>query len=126
MPVKIEPIKVHSDARGAVFEPLEGDRLAFQRNMHVVVSESGAVRGNHYHLQGTEIIAVAGPALVRIKENNRIRDVEIPESKVYAFTFPPGVSHAIKNSGTQAIVMAAFNTIAHDPNHPDTVEDILI
>ncbi len=126
MAVKIESIKGHWDMRGLVFEPVKGEQLASQQNMHVVVSAPGAVRGNHYHLQGTEIIAVTGPSLVRMKENDQIRDVKIHEKEIYAFTFPPGVSHAIRNTGKKDHVMAAFNTLAHDPNHPDTVEDILI
>ncbi|MCF8128291.1 MAG: WxcM-like domain-containing protein [Deltaproteobacteria bacterium] len=126
MAVKIESIKGHWDARGLVFEPVKRDQLAYQQNMHVVVSAPGAVRGNHYHLQGTEIIAITGPSLVRIKENDQIRDVKIHENEIFAFTFPPGISHAIQNTGKEAHVMAAFNTLTHDPNHPDTVEDILI
>ena len=126
MAVKIEIIEGHFDARGLVFEPVNGDQLAYQQNMHVVVSVPGAVRGNHYHLQGTEIIAVTGPALVRIKEDGEINNVVIPEKEIYAFTFPPGVSHAIQNTGTEANILAAFNTVAHDPEHPDTVGDNLI
>ena len=124
--LKIEFIKGHWDTRGLVFEPVKGEQLASQQNMHVVVSAPGAVRGNHYHLQGTEIIAVTGPSLVRMKENGQIRDVKIHEKEIFAFTFPPGVSHAIQNTGEKDRVMAAFNTVSHDPSHPDTVEDILI
>jgi dTDP-4-dehydrorhamnose 3,5-epimerase-like enzyme len=126
MTVRIEPIKGHFDARGLVFEPVGEDQLALQHNMHVVVSNPGAVRGNHYHLKGTEIIAIAGPALVRIREDSDIRDVVIEEKEIYAFTFPPEVSHAIQNTGTHPHILAAFNTLAHDPNHPDTVVDVLI
>jgi len=126
MTVNTESIKGHWDTRGLVFEPVKGDQLVYQQNMHVVVSVPGAIRGNHYHLKGTEIIAVTGPSLVRIKEDGEMRDVKILEKEIFAFTFPPGVSHAIQNTGKEAHVMAAFNTVAHDPNHPDTVEDILI
>jgi dTDP-4-dehydrorhamnose 3,5-epimerase-like enzyme len=94
--------------------------------MHVVVSNPGAVRGNHYHLQGTEIIAVTGPSLVRIKENDQIRDVKIHEKEILAFTFPPGVSHAIQNTGKKRPCHGGLqHSGPHDPNHPDTVvEDI--
>ena len=126
MDVVIESIKVHSDERGFVFEPMKGDFLAFQHNSHVVVSLPGVVRGNHYHLKGVETIAVTGPALVRIREKNALRDVEVPQGEVYAFTFPPGVSHAMKNTGEGPGVLAAFNTMEHDPENPDTVADILI
>jgi len=124
--VKIENLPVHGDARGVVFEPLAADRFAAQRNVHVVISRPGAVRGNHFHLQGTETIAVAGPALVRFREGGNIRDIEVPDQQAYRFILPPNVSHAIKNTGDQPNILVAFVTSAHDPQQPDTVEDILI
>lgn len=126
MPVKIDSLRVHTDARGMVFEPLAADSIAAQRNTHVVISRPGVVRGNHYHLQGTETIAVAGPALVRIKEEGILRDIEVPDQKVYRFIFPPQVPHAIKNTADRPNFLVAFNTCGHDPQHPDTVEDILL
>lgn len=126
MTVKIDRLRVHSDARGVVFEPLAADRLAEQRNVHVVVSRPGLVRGNHFHREGTETIAVAGPALVRIRENGILRDIEVPAQEACRFILPANVSHAIKNTGDQPNILVAFNTCAHDPQQPDTVEDILI
>jgi len=126
MPVEIDNLTIHADARGVVFEPLEADRIGLQRNAHVVVSDPGVVRGNHYHLQGTEIIAVMGPSLVRIKEYGKLRDIEVPADVVYRFTFPPHVPHAFKNTGDRANILVAFNSCEHDPEKPDTVPEILI
>ena len=126
MSLKIDELTVHSDSRGVVFEVLAAEMIALQRNMHVVISQPGVVRGNHYHLKGTEIIAVMGPALVRIREDGRLRDVEVAAKKVYRFTFPPNMPHAIKNIGNQPNMLVAFNTLEHDPKNPDTVSDILI
>lgn len=126
MSVKIDSLRVYGDARGVVFEPLSADRIAVQRNAHVVISWPGVVRGNHFHLQGTETIAVAGPALVRIREDGKLRDIEVPDQQAYRFVLPPKVAHAIKNIGDRPNVLVAFNTCEHDPQLPDTVEDILI
>jgi dTDP-4-dehydrorhamnose 3,5-epimerase-like enzyme len=126
MPVKIDRLTVHEDARGVVFEPLAPDLIPAQRNVHVVTSGPGIVRGNHRHLKGTEIIAVAGPALVRIREDGKLRDIEVPNRQVCRFILPPRVSHAIKNIGDRPNVLVAFNTCEHDPQHPDTVPDTLI
>ena len=126
MSVEFGELILHADDRGVVFEPVDLEQLVLQRNAHVVVSRPGVVRGNHYHLQGTEIIAVMGPALVRFKENEENRDIEVPADKVYQFTFPPHVPHAIKNSGNQSNLLVAFNTCTHDPENPDTVAEILI
>ena len=99
MSLKFDELIVHSDHRGVVFEVLEAEMIALQRNMHVVISQPGIVRGNHYHLKGTEIIAVMGPALVRIREDGKLRDIEVAAKKVYRFTFPPNMPHAIKIPG---------------------------
>ncbi len=126
MKVTIDSIPPRSDARGVVFEPVDAGTLAQQKNFHTVITVPGAVRGNHFHRQGTEIIAVTGPALVRYREDGEIQEVEIPAAAVLRFIFPPGVSHAIQNTGPEPNVMVGFNTMTHDPEHPDTVEDILI
>src|SRR5690348_13252758 len=108
--VRIDVLDSHRDVRGAVFEPLPGDEIATYRNMHVVLSEPGAIRGNHFHLRGTEITAVAGPTLVRFREAGVVRDVEVPAGEVWRFCFPPGVPHAFRNSGDRLAVIASFNT----------------
>lgn len=119
-------IPMHRDPRGFVLEPLAGDRLKSQKNVHVVVSEPGAVRGNHYHREGTEIVAVVGPALVRVRLNGAVEDIQIPAGKTFCFTFPPGLSHAIRNTGTEPNLLVAFNSVTHTPENPDAFEDRLI
>lgn len=126
MSVNVEEIEVHSDMRGFVFEPIAEGYLEKQHNAHIVISHPEAVRGNHYHINGTETIIVIGPALVRIKEAGKISDINIPAHKAFRFIIPPMISHAIKNTGSQPNILAAFNTFAHDPANPDVVEDILI
>lgn len=61
--VRVETLRVARDARGWVAEPLEDGRFASQHNVHMVVSEPGVVRGNHWHRHGTEVLTLAGPAL---------------------------------------------------------------
>jgi UDP-2-acetamido-2,6-beta-L-arabino-hexul-4-ose reductase len=126
MPVTYEQLRVISDSRGYVFEPLLAKALRIQKNVHIVVSGPGVVRGNHYHLKGEETIAIMGPALVRFRENGQTKDMEIPEGQVYRFFFPPEIPHAIKNIGNRPTVLAAFNTIEHDPQNPDTKQEVLI
>jgi UDP-2-acetamido-2,6-beta-L-arabino-hexul-4-ose reductase len=124
--VAIEEMPVHRDARGWVFEPLDPAAFAYQRNAHLVLSEPGAVRGNHYHVLGTEVIVVMGPALVRYRQASEIHDVAVNHGQALRFTFPPGVPHAIQNTGSGAALMIAFNTEVHDRDKPDTVREVLI
>jgi UDP-2-acetamido-2,6-beta-L-arabino-hexul-4-ose reductase len=124
--MRIEKLVVHVDARGSVFEPLEAGDFPHQRNVHVVVTRPGEVRGNHRHRRGFEIITVTGAALVRVRVDGEIRDVDVPAGEAWRFRFSPGESHAIRNTGDSDHILVAFNTEIHDPGHPDTVRDVLI
>ena len=124
--VRVEQLRVAADARGWVAEPLAPADLPLQRNVHVVVSQPGAVRGNHRHVRGTETLMIAGPALFRSRAGDAVEDVEVPEGAVFRFTIPPGVAHAIQNTGTGPLVLVAFNSCPHDPAEPDVVFDPLI
>jgi dTDP-4-dehydrorhamnose 3,5-epimerase-like enzyme len=122
----IEPLQAHRDARGSLFEPLDDRELARQKNVHVVLTEPGGVRGNHFHRSSVEMTAVVGPCLVRLKESGEIRDIEVPSGEIWRFTIPPGVVHAYRNIGAGPMVLVSFNTGLHDPANPDTVREALL
>lgn len=124
--VKAKTVIRFIDERGFVFEPLGGEFLANQKNTHVVVSRPGAVRGNHYHIRGTETLVVCGPALVRIRKDKHTEDFSIPAAATCRLLIPPGISHAIQNTGETDGLLVAFNTEPHDPDKPDLVQDVLI
>jgi dTDP-4-dehydrorhamnose 3,5-epimerase-like enzyme len=126
MTVHWEPVTIHKDQRGWVFEPLNEDHFINQKNAHVVLTEPGAIRGNHYHQHGTEIIAICGPALVRFRDDNQIEDVQIPADEAYRFSFPPGIAHTIQNTGNKPNITIAFNSRAHACTQKETDKDILI
>jgi len=123
--VQIDTVTVHADARGAVFEPLDAAGLSAQRNTHVVISEPGAIRGNHRHVVGHEVTVVIGPAVVRYRESGVVHEVEVPAGRATRFRFPAGVSHAFRNPGPGLMLLASFNTEVHDPTHPDLERDLL-
>jgi len=118
--VRIETVETHRDARGSLFEPMNDADLPAQRNVHVVITEPGAVRGNHVHERAVEMTTVAGPCLVRLKEAGQIRDIEVPVGETWRFTIPPGVVHAYRNTGDSMMVLISFSTRVHDPASPDT------
>jgi dTDP-4-dehydrorhamnose 3,5-epimerase-like enzyme len=123
---RIETLPAFRDARGILFEPLDGQGLTVQKNVHVVLSEPGAVRGNHLHPHSVEVTAVVGPCLVRLKESDGIRDVEVPAGETWRFTIPPGVVHAYRNTGAGQMVLISFNSSVHDPAKPDSVRETIL
>jgi dTDP-4-dehydrorhamnose 3,5-epimerase-like enzyme len=121
-----ELLSPRRDPRGFVFEPAGPEALPTQRNVHVVFSRPGAVRGNHLHQRGTEILTVIGPALIRVREAGVLRDVQVAGGAIMRCVFPPGVAHAVRNEGSAEQVLVAFNTEVHDPAAPDVVRDQLL
>jgi len=126
MSLSYERLRLVTDPRGLVLELLAAEDFVDQRNAHIVVSLPGVVRGNHYHKKGRETITILGPSLVRVREQDRIEEVVVPDKEAWRFVFLPGVSHAIKNLGGEANFLVAFSTLEHDPRNPDTHRDLLI
>lgn len=123
---RIEKLSSFDDARGTLFEPLDAAGLALQRNTHVVLTEPGCIRGNHYHLSGTEISVIRGPALVRLKEDGVLYNLTVPAGEVWRLAIPPGVVHAYQNTGGAPMLLVAFNTELHDPARPDVVREEIL
>jgi dTDP-4-dehydrorhamnose 3,5-epimerase-like enzyme len=122
--VTIEVLSAFQDARGLLFEPLDETLLSSQRNVHVVLSEPGTVRGNHRHLRSTELTTIVGPAQVRLREGDALRDIEVPAGQTWRFRIPPGVIHAFKNTGSGQMTIVSFSTRPHDPT--DTVRETIL
>ena len=122
----IETVKTHRDSRGALFEPLSDAELSDQRNVHVVLTQPGEVRGNHRHLTAIETTTVVGPCLVRLKEDGVVRDELVPAGEIWRFSSPPGVTHAYRNTGDGVMVLVSFSTNLHDPHGADTVRETIL
>jgi dTDP-4-dehydrorhamnose 3,5-epimerase-like enzyme len=122
----VEIVKAHRDQRGEVFEPLDDAELAQQKNVHVVLTHPNEVRGNHCHRAATETTTVVGPCLVRLKEADAVRDVEVPAGATWRFTIPPGVAHAFRNTGDGIMVLVSFSTRVHDPAGGDTLREQIL
>jgi UDP-2-acetamido-2,6-beta-L-arabino-hexul-4-ose reductase len=123
---KCEPVKTIADARGLLFEPVSMEEMHAHKNAHIVVTEPGHIRGNHFHKHSGEITVVTGATLVRVKIGDEIQEFSIPEGQAWKFHIPPQIPHAFKNVGNRPTVLIGFNTALHDPNNPDTFREVLI
>ncbi|HMI74204.1 MAG TPA: hypothetical protein VK495_05825 [Steroidobacteraceae bacterium] len=122
----VQSVKTHRDARGTLFEPLTDAELQAQKNVHVVLSHPGEIRGNHVHRTAVETTTVVGPCLVRLKEEGTVRDIDVPAGEILRLTIPPGVVHAFRNTGDSAMVLVSFSTNLHDPAGADTQREQIL
>lgn len=126
MKVTMEKVDAKSDPRGSVWEPVTPAEITQQGNCHVVITEPGGIRGNHFHKTGTEIATQRGPALVCYRDETGTHSVEIADGEIVRFVFPPNCPHAFKNNGTKPNLLVAFNTEVFNPDTPDAFPEALI
>jgi len=124
--VTIEVLPRAADARGQVFEPLDAAGLVDRRNVHVVTTHPGHIRGNHFHTIAHEVTTVVGPARVRYRDAAETNTVDVPADEAWRFTFPPGVTHAFQNTGQSSMLIVSFSSEPHDPQNPDTTRDVIL
>jgi hypothetical protein len=72
------------------------------------------------------VVTVQGPALVRIRDEQGVRDLMVAEGAASRFSMPPGIAHAIQHLGTRATLLVVFRDRADEPTDPDVVREVLI
>ena len=90
-----------------------------------MLTQPNEVRGNHSTERDRDD-HVVGPCLVRLKEAEGMRDVEVPAGETWRFTIPPGVAHAYRNTGDAVMVLISFSTHLHDPAGSDTTREQIL
>jgi UDP-2-acetamido-2,6-beta-L-arabino-hexul-4-ose reductase len=99
--IQIKKLHKFSDNRGWLTEILNGEYDQKIMNIHYSYSKPGAIRGNHYHKNKTELLFVTfGRGRLVLEENVTKERKEfsiIGESPVIV-EIPPEVSHAIENN----------------------------
>ena len=126
MKVQFELIHQNSDSRGSVWEPLSDTELKSQGNCHVVTTQPGGIRGNHYHRVGTEIATQCGPALIVFRDETGTHRLEVNKGEAMRLLIPPGVPHAFKNNGDEPNLLVAFNTEVFNADSPDVVREVIL
>lgn len=110
---RIERLGTSADHRGFVYEPVADGELAAFRNVHVVVTAPGFVRGNHYHPHADEVMTIVGPAHARVRVDGAIEDIEVGAGEVVRLMLPAGTPHAVRNTGTTDGLIVSFSTLPH-------------
>ena len=111
--LKTEPIVVHTDSRGALYKL---HPAAVQGEVYAVRAGPGDSRGHHFHREmGEWFTAVAGEGVVVAVDpkTGESAEVSLTGQRVYV---PPGIAHAIFNTGAVNLLVLAFAEQAHTPS----------
>ena len=122
----IQELEKKSDERGWLIEVLGTDALGADNKfgqLHVSVAHPGKVRGNHYHTRKIEWFCVpggTGKLLLKDLETGEDKEVLMGEDALRTVKITPGTIHAIKNIGTNDMVLIVYTNEKFDPADPDT------
>ena len=124
-PYSIEALKVHRDARGALYEALRFSSQGIPRGgqIYVYTVAPGARRGDHFHEQKSEwFTCVAGRVRLLMKTKNGDRVDETLDAEAPRMVFAgPGTSHAVMNETAEVAVIMAYASKEFDPAEADTI-----
>jgi hypothetical protein len=120
------------DARGVVFD-LPGEQLAWLgrvTGMHFGTVTPGAVRGNHLHRQARELLLVQYRGAWELAwgtgESQPARRRRFSGDGCVGVRIPPGIAHAIRNTGGLDLGFVALTDAAGPGEAPDVVRRPLL
>ncbi len=131
--IRINPLEDNSDVRGVSFSLPEStfDFMKKIKEIHMTTILPSAVRGNHLHEKRKEFLMVlySDDFIFGYQEKN----AEQPIFKHFegksggiVIEVDPGVAHALKNTGNQPMIVAAFSNQSKDPNNTDITRKIVL
>jgi len=124
--IKITPLKIIPDERGAIFHMLRSDDPIFEKFGEIYFSKvyPGVVKGWHLHKKMTLNYAVPVGMIKLVLYDDRnnsstkgeIMELFIGVENYVLVTIPPNVWNGFKGIGTDPAIVANCATLPHDPN----------
>ncbi len=129
--LQTKKIEICRDSRGWSIEPVSGEEIKSQNitNLHIVSLKPGALRGNHYHLHMTEhMFVIGGKCKVTVEDSKRHQreEVIIENSVETLLIFPPLITHAVENIGSEMSYLFCYSRIDEDSRKSGTVTNKIV
>ncbi len=121
MKIQISELRNNGDGRGFSFTTPSAalDFLRRMADIHLASTGPGAVRGNHYHLCGREVIVILpGPAWSLHWDEGEGMAAEhrsFDGGSAVLVLVSPGSSHAVRNDGKVPLWLMACSSEPYDP-----------
>jgi len=130
-PLKVSVYRGTADARGQSFSLAGALRGVFDavKDCHVGSINPGAVRGNHYHSQRTEVILVvffAGCSIHWRDDSGVVHSTSLAGQGVAVVEVGPGCAHAVRNDGDQKLFIVSLTDGSFDASSGETVRSVVI
>lgn len=124
--VEVYRLDIKRDERGWLAEILrargktDGEEFA---QLYVTVAYPGKTKGKHYHERKVEwFCVVAGEAMLFLKDTRTGKEESLPmgEKNMVTVRIPPGIAHAITNTGNAPLYLVVVVSEPFNPQDPDT------
>jgi UDP-2-acetamido-2,6-beta-L-arabino-hexul-4-ose reductase len=124
--VEIKRLEVKKDERGWLVEILRsealkrGDRFG---QFLITTAYPGYIKGNHYHTRKFEwycVIRGEGRLVLQDNTTGEKEDVFLTEEELSLVMIPPGITHAIENTGKNILSVLIYIDEPFNESDPDT------
>lgn len=122
-------LRTNEDVRGKLSEIIRSDEIKKQINqVYFTTTKPNAVRGNHVHKRKTEwFCVVQGEALLLLRyPEGKQEELMLSSNKMMLIEIPPGVAHAIKNTGKSDMHLLSAVDEVYNPENSDTFPILLL
>jgi UDP-2-acetamido-2,6-beta-L-arabino-hexul-4-ose reductase len=117
------PLKLHTDARGTLFEAVKGGGGG---QTFLSTTEPGVTRGDHFHLGKVErFLVVQGDAIIRVRKvlDDTVWEYAVSGDSPAPVDMPTLHTHSIENVGDGPLLTLFWTHDLFDPQNPDTFAD---
>lgn len=117
------PLKLNTDARGALFEAVKGGGGG---QTFLSTTKPGITRGDHFHLNKVErFLVVQGEAIIRMRKvlSDDVWEYRVSGDQPTPVDMPTLHTHSIENIGDTPLLTLFWTHDLFDPAAPDTYFD---
>lgn len=124
MNIEVTSLEKHEDKRGYLLEILRSDEIKENiQQIYFSTSESGAVRGGHYHKKKVEwFCVVKGNAKLVLEDtaSGERAELVLSSDKPTIVKVLPNMWHSLENTGRNEVYLIVVSNTVFDPDDPDT------
>jgi UDP-2-acetamido-2,6-beta-L-arabino-hexul-4-ose reductase len=121
-----QPLRLHKDVRGELFEAVKADQGG---QIFISTTVPGATRGNHWHLSKIErFLVIGGRGIIRIRKlfSDEIQSFEVSGDDPVYIDIPTLHAHSITNTGEALLQTLFWSNEIFDPAQSDTYPETVL